>query len=116
MIDKSKIQRQKKINYIYTLIWLKAEWYIYWDYKDWIYIKSDIAWKDIDDYNRYYPLMIWDVLDYIELKDLSNEFIDNHTAYWILSQKLIEMRTRKRKSIESQWIWTINFIYNLIKE
>ena len=70
----------------------------------------------------WHPVMIWDVLDYIEKQELDCNpvYEKNPVRWWPIEivwnnrQYIIKLREYKRKPIEEQSAETIDFIYSLI--
>lgn len=86
--------------YRYTYLW---QWYAWHE--------QMMFNRDNESYEYYpslkiiwHPVMIWDVLDYIQSKDILKDWIWYILMYW----------KDKRKPIEDQPIECIEYIYNLL--
>ena len=95
-------------------IWFITPWIAEFDRAYWVKLsKTDIKRNTI-----WHPVMIWDVLDYIDSIEFNhpNDFIKWHKEkYPIIIDVLFNDWENKRKPIEEQSEKCIEWIYNLIK-
>lgn len=104
-------------NYTHTIIEIinESEEYYFIRYMDWIWnfnkLKTKIIW---------HPVMIWDVLDYIEnFEDwMENKIADEKWLYFWSSEynHITYLWHNKRLPIEEQSEECIDYVYNLIFE